>query len=117
MSRSLSINKIEKIDFFASQSSEEKRPVTIALQTGKILQGTVAISHVRLPGETDRNYYTRLNEVFTGTTQRGDFSIGLQDVKQIRFRPEEDENISATEPKKTDQKEAPEEGEISKRGP
>ena len=117
MGRSIPIHKIEKIDFFASQSSEEKRPVTIALQTGKILQGTVAISHVRLPGETDRNYYTRLNEVFTGTSPRGYFAIGLQDVKQIRFRLEGDENISATEPKNTDQKEVPEEGEISKKSP
>ena len=103
MSRSLPISKIEKIDFDASQSSEEKRPVTIALRSGKVMQGTVDISHVRLPGETDRSYYTRLNEVFTGASASGRFSIGLQDVKQIRFRPEENENISAAEAKKSAQ--------------
>ena len=85
----------------------------IALRSGRILQGTVAISHVRLPGETDRNYYTRLNEVFTGVSKRGYFAIGLQDVKQIRFRLEENGNVTDTEPKNTGQKELPEEGEIS----
>ena len=113
MSRSMPIRKIEKIDFDASQSSEEKRPVTIALRSGRILQGTVAISHVRLPGETDRNYYTRLNEVFTGASPSGYFAIGLQDVKQIRFRLEENENVTVTEPEKTGPKELPEEGGLS----
>ena len=76
--------------------------VTLSAWTVKT-QGTVDISHVRLPGETDRSYYTRLNEVFTGASASGRFSIGLQDVKQIRFRPEENENISAAEAKKSAQ--------------
>ena len=86
MRRSLSMSKIDKIDFIDSGGTAEKRPVTISLRMGKTLQGTVGISAVRLPGETDRNYYTRLNEVFTGDSKVGSFAIGLQDVKHIRFR-------------------------------
>ena len=85
--RSIAMDKIDRIDFAVSQAIEEHRPVTIKLRSGVTLQGTVAISMVRLPGETDKNFYTRQNEVFTGTTKNmGTFAIGLQEVKHIRFQ-------------------------------
>ena len=85
--RSIAMDKIDRINFAVSQALEEQRPVTIKLRSGIMLQGTVDISMVRLPGETDKNYYTRQNEVFTGTSKTiGAFAIGLQEVKQIRFQ-------------------------------
>ena len=85
--RSIAMDKIDRIDFAVSRALEEQRPVTIRLRSGVTLQGTVDISMVRLPGETDKNYYTRRNEVFTGTTKKiGAFAIGLQEVKHIRFQ-------------------------------
>ncbi len=94
MRRSLPMSKIEKIDFIDSGGAEEQRPVTIVLRKGKTLQGTVGISTVRLPGETDRNYYARLNEVFTGDSKVGSFAIGLRDVKHIRFRRDAEDSES-----------------------
>lgn len=85
--RSIAMDKIDRIDFAVSQAIEEQRPVTIKLRSGITLQGTVAVSTVRLPGETNKNYFTRQNEVFTGTSKSlGRFAIGLQEVKHIRFQ-------------------------------
>ena len=85
--RSIAMDKIDRIDFAVSQAIEEQRPVTIKLRSGVTLQGTVAVSTVRLPGETDKNYFTRQNEVFTGISKSfGRFAIGLQEVKHIRFQ-------------------------------
>jgi len=46
---------------------------------------------VRLPGETDKSFYKRVNEGFTGRVEGGGFSIGLHLVKQVRFRPADEE--------------------------
>jgi|GEM_PF-598407 len=89
--RPIAMHKIEKIDFAEVGSGEEKRPVTLTLWSGRVLQGTLNISLVRLPGETDRVYNNRRNAAFTGRTERGPFHIGAQDLRQIRFRKVEEE--------------------------
>jgi len=44
---------------------------------------------VRLSGETDKSFYDRVNAALTGRTSAGPFSMGMHDIKQIRFkRPE-----------------------------
>ena len=91
--RPIAMHKIEKIDFAEVGSGEEKRPVTLTLWSGRVLQGTLNISLVRLPGETDRVYNNRRNAAFTGRTERGPFHIGAQDLRQIRFRKVEEEVI------------------------
>ena len=96
--RSIAMDKIDRIDFTVSRALEERRPVTIQLRSGRTLQGTVEISMVRLPGETDKNYYTRQNEVFTGNSRRfGPFAIGLQKVKLIRFQRTALDSATASE--------------------
>ena len=92
LSRSILISKIERIDFDDPHPGEENRSVIIVSHSGKVLEGTVNVSRVRLPGETSRSYYTRLNEVFTGVSKSGYFASGIQNVKQILFRLEENEN-------------------------
>ena len=87
--RSVPMDRVAKIDLLVSNALEEQRPITIQLTSGTTLQGTVSISRVRFPGETDRNFRTRLGRAFTGKSQSGAFYIGLQDVKQLRFSRED----------------------------
>jgi len=55
--------------------------------------GTVDAGIVRLSGETDKSFYDRVNAALTGRTSAGPFSMGMHDIKQIRFkRPENKAN-------------------------
>jgi hypothetical protein len=92
--RPIPMHKIEIIDFAEIGSGEEKRPVTISLWSGKVLQGVVDVSMVRLPGETDRVYFNRRNASFTGRGPKAPFTIGMQDLRQIRFRKAEEEEVA-----------------------
>ena len=83
--------KVAKIDLAEGGPADEIRPVTITYWSGKTVQGTVDAGTVRLPGETDKSFYKRVNEGFTGRVEGGGFSIGLHLVKQVRFRPADEE--------------------------
>ena len=96
--RSVEMRKIARIDFVESGGPEEVRPVTITLWSEKSLQGTVDISMVRLPGETDKAFAARLKAAFIGDSGTGPFSIGLQDVKQIRFYQKDRDAEAASPP-------------------
>jgi hypothetical protein len=94
--RSIDLAKIARIEF-----SEERDPGTefrsfvLTFWSGKSLQGTVDASTVRLGGETDRIYQTRVGAAFTGElADRGPFAIGLHDLKLVRFYPEEEEGAA-----------------------
>ena len=99
--RPMAMHKIDKIDFAEVGSGEENRPVTLTLWSGRVLQGTVNISLVRLPGETDRVYNNRRNAAFTGRTEKGPFAIGVQDLRQIRFKKVEEEEADEVEQETT----------------
>ncbi|NKB69606.1 MAG: hypothetical protein GKR89_21255 [Candidatus Latescibacteria bacterium] len=91
LQRPIDMYKVAKIDFIETESREEQRPVTVELWSGKTLQGTVNVSTVRLPGETDKAYYTRQETVFTGRFNGGMFAIGMDVLRQIRFHQEKEE--------------------------
>ncbi|MEW6752627.1 MAG: hypothetical protein AB1505_16830 [Candidatus Latescibacterota bacterium] len=77
--------KVSRIEFEDETAHEEMRPVTIALWSGKTIQGTMEAGRVRLPGETDRAFFDRVYAAFTGKAGGGPFNIGVHDVKLIRF--------------------------------
>jgi hypothetical protein len=52
-----------------------------------------------LAGETDRNFYARVNAALTGETSSGPFSMGMHLIKQIRF--EESESVKSQEKSKS----------------
>ncbi|MCC7262605.1 MAG: hypothetical protein IT369_08810 [Candidatus Latescibacteria bacterium] len=96
--RSIDLAKIAKIEFpEEGASGTEFRPIVLTFWSGKALEGTVDASTVRLGGETDRIYQLRVGAAFTGDMAGGPFAIGLQDLKLVRFYPEEQGAIPATE--------------------
>ena len=97
--RSIDLAKISRIEFTEERDpGVEFRTVILTLWSGKSLQGTVDASTVRLGGETDRIYATRVGAALTGELADGPFSIGLQDLKLVRFYPEETEQGSPLPP-------------------
>ena len=89
------LSKVARIDFAEGGAGDELRPVTIVYWSGKKVQAVVDVSTVRLPGENDRNYYERIHAAFTGRTKTGAFSIGLHEIKQIRFHRAGEEEKAA----------------------
>lgn len=88
--RSIDLAKIAKIEFTEERDpGNEFRTIILTFWSGKTLQGTVDASTVRLGGETDRIYQLRVGAAFTGEMTEGPFAIGLQDLKLVRFYPEE----------------------------
>ena len=86
------LEKVSRIEFAEGGFSQEQRPVTITYWSGKVAQGTVDVSTVRMAGETDKSFYERVNAAITGKVDAGAFSIGMHQLKQIRFHPaDEDE--------------------------
>ncbi len=83
--RFIPLDKVEKIDFDDSGAAEEYRPITATYWNGRTVMGTVDASTVRLSGETDKNYYERVNAALMGKTKSGLFSMGMHHIKQIRF--------------------------------
>lgn len=90
--RSIDLAKISRVEFTEERDpGVEFRSVILTLWSGKTLQGTVDASTVRLGGETDRIYETRVGAALTGELAGGPFAIGLHDLKLVRFYPEEEE--------------------------
>lgn len=89
--RSIDLAKISRIEFTEERDpGVEFRAVILTLWSGKTLQGTVDASTVRLGGETDRIYETRVGAALTGELADGPFAIGLHDLRLVRFYPEEE---------------------------
>ncbi|MEE3233805.1 MAG: hypothetical protein VX294_06530 [Candidatus Latescibacterota bacterium] len=88
--RFIPLEKVTRIDFDDSGASEEYRPITAIYRSGRTVMGTVDASTVRLAGETDRSYHDRVQAALTGEMTSGPFSIGMHQVKQIRFEEEKD---------------------------
>jgi hypothetical protein len=97
--RSIELAKISRIEFTEERDpGVEFRSFILTFWSGKSIQGTVDASTVRLGGETDRIYQTRVGAAFTGELADGPFAIGLHGLKLIRFYPEEEE--AAAQPEK-----------------
>ncbi len=89
--RSIDLAKLAKIEFAEERDpGTEFRSITLTFWSGKTMQGNVDASTVRLGGETDRIYQLRVGAAFTGELAEGPFAIGLQDLKLMRFYPEEE---------------------------
>lgn len=95
--RFIPLDKVARIDFEDGGTGDEFRPITATYWSGKTVMGTVEASIVRLSGETDKSYFERVNQAFTGVVGSSPFAIGMHDIKQIRFREDKDEE-SADEP-------------------
>ena len=93
--RFIPLTKVERIDFQDGAIGDEFRPITATYWTGKTVMGTIDASTVRLSGETDKSYFERVNQAFTGRTGSRPFSIGVHAIKHIRFQEfEEDKTVS-----------------------
>ena len=79
--RSLDMGKIEKIEF--REAGIEVRPIVISLRSGKTITATVEASPVRLAGERDYQYHSRVDSAFTGYAGSSRFAIGLKDVRLL----------------------------------
>ena len=75
--RSLDMSKIKRIEF--TEAGVETRPIVITLRSGKTIYATVDASTVRLSGERDYHYHTRVDSAFTGYAGSSRFAIGVQD--------------------------------------
>jgi hypothetical protein len=96
--RRVALRHVSRMEFGDSPGGE-MRPVTITYRTGKIVQGSVDASSVRLSGEVDHVYRTRTDSSFTGTSASGrPFGIGLKMVKLVFLDhpSEEEEEEEAT---------------------
>ena len=89
--RFIPLTKVERIDFEDGGAGDEFRTITATYWTGKTVMGTVDVSIVRLSGETDKSYFERVNQAFTGRMDSGPFAIGLHFIKQIRIHAEKEE--------------------------
>ncbi len=89
--RFIPLDKVARIDFEDSGTGDEFRPITATYWSGKTVMGTVEASLVRLSGETDKSYFERVNQAFTGVVGSSPFAIGMHDIKHIRFRKDSDE--------------------------
>lgn len=89
--RFIPLDKVARIDFEDGGTGDEFRPITATYWSGKTVMGTVEASLVRLSGETDKSYFERVNQAFTGTIGSSRFAIGMHDIKHIRFRQDEAE--------------------------
>lgn len=83
--RRVALRHVSRLEFGDSPGGEV-RPVKITYRTGRIVQGQVDASTVRLPGEVDHVYRTRIDSAFTGKRSVGRlFGIGLDRVKLVLF--------------------------------
>jgi hypothetical protein len=89
--RFIPLDKVARIDFEDGGMGDEIRPITATYWSGKTVMGTVEASLVRLSGETDKSYFERVNQAFTGVMGSSPFAIGMHHIKQIRFREDKDE--------------------------
>ena len=89
--RFIPLDKVARIDFEDGGTGDEFRPITATYWSGKTVMGTVEASLIRLSGETDKSYFERVNQAFTGVMGSSPFAIGMHDIKHIRFRKDSDE--------------------------
>jgi hypothetical protein len=100
--RRVALRHLSRLEFGDSPGGE-MRPVKLTYRTGKVVQGEVDASTVRLAGEGDHVYRTRVDSAFTGISPTGAaFGIGLKRVMLvlIEHATEEEEtkaDSSATE--------------------
>ncbi len=81
--RRVALRHVVRLEFGDSPGGEI-RPVTITYKTGKVVQGEVDASTVRLSGEVDHVYRSRIDSAFTGIrSSGGSFGIGLNRVKLV----------------------------------
>lgn len=97
LKRFVDFGKIAKIEFGDTGSGRELRPVTVTLQSGKVVQGQADASTVRLAGETHGMYARRVGAALTGRTASGPFAMGMHEVKLIILRTNSAENGEADE--------------------
>jgi hypothetical protein len=80
--------KVAAIEFEPGHQEAEWRPAMLTLRSGRRTLVEVEASVVRLAGETDKAYFERVNGAITGTTSIGPVSLGVRDIKQMRFAPD-----------------------------
>ena len=83
---------------FGDSPGGEMRPVKLTYRTGKVIQGEVDASTVRLAGEGDHVYRTRVDSAFTGISPAGAaFGIGLKTVMLVLIDHATEEETEADE--------------------
>ena len=96
--KSKDMARMSRLEFEETSAGTESRTVTITFRSGKSVQGSVDASTVRLAGESHRQYADRIGSAFTGQSRIQPFSIGLHDIKLIRFHDEETEEGEGVAP-------------------
>ena len=91
--RELDMGRIERIEF--KEPGTEQRTIVISLRSGKTITATVDASTVRLSGERDQQYWSRVDSAFTGRAGAARFGIGLQDIRLIVLHEERADSTAA----------------------
>ena len=92
--RRVALRHVSRLEFGDSPGGE-MRPVKITYRTGRVVQGEVDASTVRMAGEGDHVYRTRVDSAFTGISPSGvAYGIGLKTVMLVLIDHETDEEVS-----------------------
>ena len=92
--RRVALRHVSRLEFGDSPGGE-MRPVKITYRTGRVVQGEVDASTVRMAGEGDHVYRTRVDSAFTGISPSGvAYGIGLKTVMLVLIDHETDEEAS-----------------------
>ena len=92
--RRVALRHVSRLEFGDSPGGE-MRPVKITYRTGRVVQGEVDASTVRMAGEGDHVYRTRGDSAFTGISPSGvAYGIGLKTVMLVLIDHETDEEAS-----------------------
>ena len=92
--RRVALRHVSRMEFGDSPGGE-MRPVKITYRTGRVVQGEVDASTVRMAGEGDHVYRTRVDSAFTGISPSGvAYGIGLKTVMLVLIDHETDEEVS-----------------------
>ena len=92
--RRVALRHVSRLEFGDSPGGE-MRPVKITYRTGRVVQGEVDASTVRMAGEGDHVYRTRVDSAFTGISPSGvTYGIGLKTVMLVLIDHETDEEVS-----------------------
>ena len=92
--RRVALRHVSRLEFGDSPGGE-MRPVKITYRTGRVVQGEVDASTVRMAGEGDHVYRTRVDSAFTGISPSGvAYGIGLKTVMLVLIDHEADEEAA-----------------------
>ena len=92
--RRVALRHVSRLEFGDSPGGE-MRPVKITYRTGRVVQGEVDASTVRMAGEGDHVYRTRVDSAFTGISPSGvAYGIGLKTVMLVLIVHGTDEEVS-----------------------